>query len=67
MFEPVKIQDIAVMFNISLEQCEKELQDGTIKCWADEKLDEDVVDKFNSLGLTSFYVTSDELKNILEK
>lgn len=66
MFEPVTIQDIAAMFNISLEQCEKELQDGIIKCYADEKLDEDVVVRFNGIPLVNPIFEKD-LREILVK
>lgn len=36
-FKEVTEQDIADMFGISLEQCKKELADGTIECWAGEE------------------------------
>ena len=39
MFKEITEQEIADMFNISLEQFKKEYADGTIRCFAnDEKI-----------------------------
>ncbi len=67
LLKEITEQDIADVFNISLEELKKGIEDGTIYGYATEDIDEEIVDKFNSLGLTSFYVTSDELKDILKE
>lgn len=67
LLKEITEQDIANMFDISLEELKNGIEDGTIYGYATEDIDEKIVDKFNSLGLTSFYVTSNELKYILER
>ena len=60
MFKEVDDKDIAELFGISLEQARKEMDDGTIKCIAEE-----IVDKFNEIPHTSFWLTSEEIKRLL--
>ena len=66
MFKEITEQELADMFGISLEQFKKECDEGIIKCFAEQHIDMDIIDKFNGVS-TGYPIRVEDLKKILER
>lgn len=63
-FNPITDEDLAEMFNITMEELSKCIEDGTFISMAD--IPEELVDKFNSVE-TGYPIFADDLKIIMEE
>lgn len=64
MFKEITEQDIADMFGISLEQLKKEWEDGTIQCFAENDIDMEIVEKFNSIPEV-YTIKAEDVRKVL--
>lgn len=64
MFKEITEQELADMFGISLEQFNKECNEGLIKCFAKQDIDEELIDKFCSIPTVN-PISANELRKIL--
>ena len=49
LLKEITEQDIADMFNISLEELKKGIEDGTVYGYATEDIDEEIVDRIENI------------------
>ena len=62
-FNPITDEDLAEMFNITMEELSKSIEDGTFISIAD--IPEELVDKFNNVE-TGYPIFACELREIME-
>ena len=63
-FNPITDEDLAEMFNITMEELSKSIKDGTFISMAD--IPDELANRFNSVE-TGYPIFADDLKKIMEE